>query len=82
MKVEGMMCAMCESHINEAVRRAVPVKKVSSSHGKGETVVLMEGPVDEAALRDAIDRTGYRVLSLKREPYETKGFFARLAGGI
>ena len=47
-----------------------------------ETVVLMEGPVDEAALRDAIDRTGYRVLSLKREPYEKKGFFARLAGGI
>lgn len=80
MKIDGMMCSMCESHINEAVRKAVPVRKVTSSHGRGETVVLVDGPVDEQALRDAIDRTGYRVLSLKRETYEKKGLFARLRG--
>ncbi len=80
LKIDGMVCSMCESHINEAVRRAVPVKKVTSSHRKGETVVLMEDPVDEKALREAIDRTGYRVMSLKREPYERKGHFARLQG--
>ena len=40
MKVEGMMCGMCEAHVNDAVRREFPkVKKVTSSHGKGETVV-------------------------------------------
>ena len=28
VKVEGMMCGMCESHVNEAVRKAFPeVKK-------------------------------------------------------
>ena len=32
--VDGMMCGMCESHVNDAVRAAFPtVKKVSSSHG-------------------------------------------------
>ena len=31
-KVDGMMCGMCESHINDAVRRVFPVKKVTSSH--------------------------------------------------
>ena len=31
VKVDGMMCGMCESHVNEAVRKAFPeVKRVSS----------------------------------------------------
>ena len=34
--IDGMMCAMCESHVNDAVRRALPVKKVTSSHRTGE----------------------------------------------
>ena len=25
VKVDGMMCGMCESHVNEAVRKAVPL---------------------------------------------------------
>ena len=32
VKIDGMMCGMCESHINDTIRKAVPVKKVSSSH--------------------------------------------------
>jgi copper chaperone CopZ len=31
LTVEGMMCGMCESHINDAVRTDFPVKKVTSS---------------------------------------------------
>ena len=38
--VDGMMCGMCESHVNEAVRNAFPIKKVSSSHGKKQTSSL------------------------------------------
>ena len=30
LKIDGMMCGMCESHINDTIRKAVPVKKVSS----------------------------------------------------
>ena len=32
--IDGMACGMCEVHINEAVRNAFPVKKVTSSHTK------------------------------------------------
>ena len=46
-----MACSMCEVHINDAVRGALPVKKVASSHDKGETVILSEQALDEAALR-------------------------------
>ena len=42
LKIDGMMCGMCEAHINDAVRKNFPVKKVSSSHTKGETVMLSE----------------------------------------
>ena len=35
LKIDGMMCGMCEAHINEAVRAAFKVKKVSSSHTNG-----------------------------------------------
>ena len=38
LKVNGMMCGMCESHINDVVRKNAEVNKVSSSHTKGETV--------------------------------------------
>ena len=34
LKIDGMMCGMCESHVNDAIRKAFPaVKKVTSSHG-------------------------------------------------
>ena len=33
VKIDGMMCGMCESHINDAIRNAFAVKKVSASHG-------------------------------------------------
>ncbi len=75
LKIDGMMCGMCESHINDAIRRAFSVKKVMSSHGKGETVILTESDIREEKLRAAIESTGYRILSVSREPYEKKSLF-------
>ncbi len=72
VKIDGMMCGMCEFHVNDAVRRKFSVKKVTSSHTKGETVILTEDTIDEAALRAAVDVTGYRVLSVESAPYEKK----------
>jgi len=75
VKVDGMMCGMCESHVNDAIRKAFPVKKVTSSHNKGETVILSEEDISEERLRAAIEPTGYRVLGVESEPYEKKGLF-------
>ena len=77
LKVNGMMCGMCESHINDAVRNAFPVKKVSSSHGKGQTVILSETEIPEAELRPVIAKTGYELTSYVCAPYEKKGLFHR-----
>ena len=71
VKVSGMACSMCEAHINDAIRAAFPVEKVSSSHSRGETVILSQEPPDENALR----ATGYTVGEISIEPYEKAGFF-------
>lgn len=51
VKIDGMACGMCESHVNEAIRKAFPVQKVTSSHRKGEAVILSENAIDETTLR-------------------------------
>ena len=79
VKVDGMMCGMCESHVNDAVRKAFQVNKVTSSHTKGETVLITDTPVDEAKLKTAISATGYDVKGVTSEPYEKKkGLFSFL----
>ena len=75
VKIDGMMCGMCESHVNDAVRRAFPVKKVTSSHAKGETLILTETDISEEQLRAAIEPTGYRVLSVRKEHDEKRSLF-------
>ena len=75
LKIDGMACGRCESHINDVVRRTCNVKKVTSSHSRGETVVLSEQPLDEAALQAAIRETGYELKGMTAHPYEKKGLF-------
>ena len=68
--VEGMACSMCEAHVNDAVRKAFPIKKVTSSHSKGQTQILCENRLDEDALRSAISATGSQVLCIQSAPFE------------
>ena len=78
LKIDGMMCSMCEAHICDGIRRAVPgAKKVAASHAKGEASFLSEGPADESALKNAVAATGYVCLSVDSAPYEKKGWFRR-----
>lgn len=76
VRVEGMQCGMCESHVNDAVRKAFPVKKVTSSHSKNQTVILTEEEIDEESLKKVINETGYEAVSVSTAPYEKKGLFS------
>ncbi len=78
LKIDGMMCGMCESHVNEAIRNAFQVNKVTSSHAKGETVILSDEPLDEARLREVLAPTGYTLTSITSEPYKKGGIFSFL----
>lgn len=76
--IDGMMCSMCESHINETIRKSFDVSKVTSSHTKNQTVITSEKPISEAEIHSAIDPTGYTVTSYAMEEAEEnkkKGLF-------
>lgn len=76
MKIDGMMCGMCEAHICDAIRKAVPkAKKVTASKSKKEASFLTEEAVDNDYLKAAINATGYTCLDIASVPYEKKGLF-------
>ena len=79
LKIDGMMCEMCESHINDAIRNSFDVKKVNSSHTKGETVIVSKEALDEDKIKSVIDKTGYELKSISSEEFEEKkGLFGFL----
>ncbi len=78
LKIEGMMCSICEAHISDAIRKAVPsAKKVTASRSKKEASFLTEDSVDAGLLRSTIDATGYTCLGIEAAPYEKKRLFGR-----
>lgn len=77
LEVEGMRCGMCETHVNDVVRRVEGVKKVKSSHIKGRTVVVAEDGMNAALIKEAIAKQGYGVGRIETQPYEKRGLFSR-----
>ena len=80
MKIEGMMCGMCEAHVNDAIRSAFSVKKVSSSRSRGETVIESETPLNHEKLRRVISNTGYLMLSAAEEEISKRSLIRRILG--
>jgi copper chaperone CopZ len=78
LKIDGMCCGMCESHINDVVRKSANVKSVKSSHSRGETEIICENDIDIDGIKSAIEGQGYRVETVSKEPYEKKGVFGFL----
>lgn len=74
LEIDGMMCGMCESHMNDLIRQKFNVKKVSSSHSKGTTEIISEESLDEDKLREEIAGIGYTLKSVNTEEYVKKGF--------
>lgn len=67
LTVDGMMCGMCETHIQEAIRNNFDVKKVKASHQKGTVVIMSEHRLDDNKLKDVIRETGYTLQNIQFE---------------
>jgi len=78
IKIDGMMCPMCENHVNETIRNGFNVKKVTSSHKAGETVILAKDSIEKEALEKAVTALGYKMLGFSEKEVEKKGFFSFL----
>ncbi len=78
VKIEGMACGMCEAHVCEAIRQAIPgAKRISASHRKGEAVFFSESGINPETLADVIGKTGYKYVSSDSSIHEKKGIFGR-----
>ncbi len=76
LKIDGMMCGMCESHICDVIRKTVPTaKKVTASRRAKEASFVHEEEVNADLLKNAVNETGYTCTDVVSEPYEKKGWF-------
>ena len=65
LEIDGMMCNMCEVHMNDVIRRTIPdAKKIKSSHKKNMSKFVTEEKPDIEKLKKAIDEIGYKILSV------------------
>ena len=76
VRVDGMMCGMCEAHINDAVRRSLPVKRVTSNHKKRTAVLLAEQDIADSRIEAVIKDSGYTCLGITREEEKLRGLAA------
>ena len=80
VQISGMVCGMCEAHVNDAIRSAFSVKKVTSSRTRGETVIESDTPLNHEKLRRVINNTGYLMLSAAEEEVSKRSLIRRILG--
>lgn len=61
--VEGMTCDHCVNAVTGAVRALPGVTEVSVDLASGQVTVSSDAPVDEDAVRAAVDEAGYALRS-------------------
>ena len=66
LTINGMMCGMCEAHVNDIIRKNFDVKKVTSSHLKNRTIIVSKEELNEDAIKQSIQSMGYEVKDIKR----------------
>ena len=65
LNVEGMMCGMCEAHVQDAVRKVVPTAKKVKANRKKNLVTFKAEEVDKELLIKTITETGYTATDLE-----------------
>lgn len=77
LSIEGMRCVKCEAHMDEAIKSAYKVKKVTSSHVDNKTIIITDEEISDENLSKIVSDTGYQLKGIEREPYEKKWLFAK-----
>ncbi|MBQ4426597.1 MAG: cadmium-translocating P-type ATPase [Oscillospiraceae bacterium] len=62
IKVEGMMCPMCEKHVREALEKLPGVESAKASHTAGTATIKYSSLPGDDAIRQAVEEAGYKVI--------------------
>ena len=67
VRIEGMMCEHCEAAIKKALEKLDFIASATASHEAGTAVVTLSGPLDEEAVRQAVEGEDYVYLGIEKE---------------
>ena len=62
IQIEGMMCPHCEARVQKTLEKFPEIDSAVVSHQSGTAVVTLNAPIDEAAVKQAIEDQDYKVL--------------------
>jgi len=65
ISISGMHCASCAGNIERSLKKVQGVKNVSVSLMTNKSIVEVEDNVSEDALKQAVSRTGYKVVEIQ-----------------
>ncbi len=65
MEIQGMMCGHCEARVKKALEALPEVAQAEVSHEAGTAVVTLTGPVEDAALKKAVEDQDYAVTAIR-----------------
>jgi copper chaperone CopZ len=61
-KVSGMSCGHCEGAVSAEISEIPGVSSVQAVASTGEVTVVSAAPLDEQAVRDAVDEAGFELV--------------------
>ncbi|MFI6656840.1 heavy-metal-associated domain-containing protein [Streptomyces sp. NPDC101225] len=61
-KVSGMSCGHCEGAVSGEISELPGVASVTAVAASGEVTVVSAAPLDEAAVRAAVDEAGFELV--------------------
>ncbi|MEW1995041.1 heavy-metal-associated domain-containing protein [Streptomyces coelicoflavus] len=61
-KVSGMSCGHCEGAVSGEISEIAGVGSVQAVAATGEVTVVSEAPLDDAAVRAAVDEAGFELV--------------------
>jgi len=65
IKVEGMMCPMCEKHVTQALEKSFDGASVKASHTEGRVEITSPDPIDYDKVAAVIADAGYKALGIE-----------------
>ncbi|WP_338908021.1 heavy-metal-associated domain-containing protein [Streptomyces nigra] len=61
-KVSGMSCGHCEGAVSGEISELPGVSSVKAVASTGEVTVVSAAPLEEAAVREAVDEAGFKLV--------------------
>ncbi len=66
LSVEGMMCPHCEATVKKALEALPEILEATADYETDSVTARLSSPVDEAAVRSAVEKAGYTFLGIQK----------------